>query len=56
VKGQMALFGEVKVKVEKPPSPTTVRIGKREARAPLYKKRREEGDDADGRTVSLLAY
>ena len=41
MKGQMALFEEVKVEVEKPEPPTTVRIGKREARVPLYKKRRE---------------
>jgi len=41
VKGQMGLFEEVKVEVEKPEPPTTVRIGKREARVPLYKKRRE---------------
>jgi hypothetical protein len=37
----MGLFEEVKVEVEKPEPPTTVRIGKREARVPLYKKRRE---------------
>jgi hypothetical protein len=44
VKEQMALFEEVKVEVEKPPPPTTVRIGKRETRVPLYKKRREALD------------
>jgi hypothetical protein len=37
----MALFEEVKVESEQPQPPTTVRIGKREARVPLYKKRRE---------------
>jgi len=41
VKGQMALFENVKVQVEQPPPPTRVRVGKREARVPLYKKRRE---------------
>ena len=41
MKGQMALFEEAKVEVEKPEPPTMVRIGKREARVPLYKKRRE---------------
>ena len=41
VKGQMGLFEEAKVESEQPQPPTTVRIGKREARVPLYKKRRE---------------
>ena len=41
MKGQMALFGEAKVEGEQPQPPTMVRIGKREARVPLYKKRRE---------------
>jgi hypothetical protein len=37
----MALFEKVKVEIEQPQPPTMVRIGKREARVPLYKKRRE---------------
>ena len=41
MKGQMALFEKVKVEIEQPQPPTMVRIGKREARVPLYKKRRE---------------
>jgi hypothetical protein len=37
----MALFEEAKVEVEKQEPPTIVRIGKREPRVQLYKKRRE---------------
>ena len=41
MKGQMSLFEEAKIELEKPEPPTAVRLGRREARVPLYKKRRE---------------
>ena len=37
----MALFEEAKVELEKPEPPTVVRLGRREAKVPLHKKRRE---------------
>ena len=38
---QLDIFGEAKVEVEKPEPVTEVRLGKRSARYPLRKKRRE---------------
>ena len=41
MKGQMSLFEEAKIELEKPEPPTAVRLGRREAKVPLHKKRRE---------------
>lgn len=41
MKGQLDLFQEAKVEIEKPEPITVVRLGKREARVPLRKLRRE---------------
>jgi hypothetical protein len=41
VSTQLDIFGEAKVEVEKPEPVTEVRLGKRSARYPLRKKRRE---------------
>ena len=38
---QLDLFGTAKVEIEKPEPVTTVRLGKREAKIPLHKQRRE---------------
>ena len=38
---QLDLFREAKVEIEKPEPKTTVRLGKREARVPLRKQKRE---------------
>jgi hypothetical protein len=45
------LFQEAKVEIEKPEPTTTVRLGKREARVPLRKQRRE----ALARLMDILA-
>jgi hypothetical protein len=41
VSTQLDLFGTAKVEIEKPEPVTTVRLGKREAKIPLHKQRRE---------------
>jgi len=48
---QLDLFGEAKVKVEEPEPTTEVRLGKRSARIPLRKQRRE----AIARLMEILA-
>jgi len=48
---QLDLFREAKVEIEKPEPMTTVRLGKREARVPLRKQRRE----AIARLMDILA-
>ena len=48
---QLDLFGTAKVKVKEPEPVTTVRLGKREARVPLRKQRRE----ALAKLVEILA-
>ena len=48
--GQLGLFEEVEVSVEKPDPITTVRVGSRVAQIPLHKKRRE----ACNRLMELL--
>jgi len=47
---QLGLFEEAKVEVDEPEPMTTVRVGKREARIPLKKQRRE----AIGQFMELL--
>jgi len=51
VTNQLDLFIEKKVEIEKPEPMTTVRLGKREAKVPLHKQRRE----AITRLMDILA-
>jgi hypothetical protein len=51
VSTQLDLFNETKVEIEKPEPMTVVRLGKREARVPLRKQRRE----AIARLMGILA-
>jgi len=41
VTSQLSLFGETRVEVRAPEKPTLVRVGKRAAEIPLYRRRRE---------------
>ena len=60
---QLDLFNEAKVEIEKPEPMTTVRLGKREARVPLRKQRREAIDrlmailaDLEGKDIYIGSY